>query len=219
MKILPNKISIRLIILSSTLFVLILFCIQIYFQQNTKTPSTSTSPTISTPGTTSTPITTSIPSPAPVIQPFAGSRQNILITIPKYLDISDEKETYEVSFDEVSANSGFYLTNKTFPSLVILDENYKFSVVLTKEVVGDLEESKKVFTQVNTNQFGTLKKVIRDSDADNGVTYGYFTDNYAVNLFPQNQDSSSYAYMTCHILGEDLGECDKLISTLSIKLK
>ena len=80
--------------------------------------------------------------PTPIISNFSANRESILITIPKYLDHqnSDEKETYEISFDKVSANSGYYLTNNIFLVLVILDKNYKFSVELTKETAPNLDE-------------------------------------------------------------------------------
>lgn len=207
MTIFPEKLSTRLIILLSVLFVLILSFIKINIQ------SDKTTSFISTSSPTSISMPTSFPTPTPIIRYFTNSRQSVLITIPKYMDISNEYETYEISFDQLLGSSRFYLTDDIFPRLVILDKNYEFSVLLTKEVVGDLAESNKAFTEVNTNQFGKLKKIA----IDNG--YKYFTDYYAVNLFPKNKNSTAFAYMSCQIIGEDWGECDKLISTLSIKLR
>lgn len=204
----PKKTSVRLIILVSVLFVLVLGLIRNYYQQkrlnllNFSSLNSYPSPTLSQKLTST---------PTPIIRQFTSGRQNILVTIPKYADTSNEKETYEISFDKVSAKSGYYLTSEIFPKLVILDKNYEFSIELTKEAVGNLEEAKMAFTEVSTNQFGKLKKIVLDNK------YKYFTDYYAVNLFPQGQ--SSFAYMTCKIIGEDRGECDKIISTLSIKLK
>jgi len=153
------------------------------------------------------------PTPTPEVRYFTNSRQSVLITIPKYMDISNEYETYEINFDQLSGSSRFYLTNDSFPALVIFDKNYEFSVNIAKEFVGSQDEPSKAFTEVNTNQFGKLKKIA----IDNG--YKYFTDYYAVNLFPKNKNPTAFAYMSCQILGENRGECDKLISTLSIKLK
>lgn len=159
--------------------------------------------------------------PTPIISNFSANRESILITIPKYLDHqnSDEKETYEISFDKVSANSGYYLTNNIFLVLVILDKNYKFSVELTKETAPNLDELENPFTKVKTNQFGTLKKYVKNTEAGSRITFKYISDFAAVNLFPQNLSRNYYAFMTCNIIGEDRGECDKIISTLSIELK
>lgn len=194
MKIFPQKLSLRLIILLSILFVLILSFIKISFQSD---KPVSLAP-ISLPTSTPRPTLFSIPTPTPVVRHFTSSRQNIFVTIPKYLDVSNETETYEISFDKVSPSSGYYLTSETFPRLVIFDQNYEFSVAITKEVAGDLNELDKTFSEVNTNQFGILKKIALDHE------YRYSTPNTII---------------TCRITGKDQGECDELISTLSIKLK
>lgn len=194
MKIFPQKLSLRLIILLSILFVLILSFIKISFQSD---KPVSLAP-IFLPTSTPRPTIFSTPTPTPIVRHFTSSRQNISITIPKYLDISNETETYEISFDKVSPSSGYYLTSETFPRLVIFDKNYEFSVAITKEIAGDLDESDKAFTEINTNQFGILKKMVFDNE------YRYSTPN---------------AIITCRIIGKDHGECDELISTLSIKLK
>jgi len=190
----PKNLSLRLIILLSVLFVLILSFIKISFQSDKPVSLAPISLPTSTPRTT----TFSTPTPTPVVRRLTSSRQNISVTIPKYLDISNETETYEMAFDKVSPSSGYYLTSETFPRLVIFDQNYEFSVQLTKEIAGDLDESGKAFTEVSTNQFGVLKKMVFDNE------YRYSTPN---------------AIITCRITGKDQGECDELISTLSIKLK
>lgn len=209
MKIFPKNLSLRLITLLSVLFVLILSFIKISFPQ--KKPI-SLAP-ISLPTSTPKPTLFSTPTPTPVVRHFTSSRQNILITIPKYLDITNETETYEISFDKVSPSSEYYLTSETFPRLVIFDKNYEFSVAITKEIAGDPDKLNKAFTEINTNQFGILKKTVFDEG------YLYFTDYYAVNLFPKKQTFPSFAFMTCRVIGKDQSECDQLISTLSIKLK
>lgn len=206
MKIFPKKLSLRLMILLSLLFVLVLSFIKLSFQSNKTTSSTPISLSSISPKLTS------FFTPTPTLRHFTNNPQNISITIPKYLDITDERETYEINFAKASPDSQFYLTTDIFPRLVILDQNYEFSFALTKEVVGDITASAQAFTKINTNQFGTLKKIQLGND------YKYVTDYYAVNLFPKQKTTSSYALITCRITGTDQGECDQLISTLSVKL-
>lgn len=214
----PEKISIRLIILLSFLFVSVLGLIKTYYEEN-KPRQTLISSSTPTQRPITTPWPSSTPTPTPIIRSFSSGRQNISVTIPKNMDGTNEKETYEISFDKVSTGSRYYLSNESFSPLTIFDKNYEFSILLTKEVVGDFEELEKTFTGVDTNQFGPLKKIIINTESKNGITYKYFTDSYAVDIFPENEDTFSFAFMTCHINGEDQGECDKIISTLSIKLK
>lgn len=219
MTIFPEKISIRLIILLSLLFVSVLGLIKTYYEEKKPSPNRFISSRAPTQRPISTPNPTSLPTPTPIIRSFSSARQNISVTIPKYWDVTDERETYEISFDKITADSRFYISKEAFSPLTIFDENYKFIVQIAKEVAPDHEELEKTFTEVNTNQFGLIKKYIIGADSKNRIIYRYFTDFYTVKIFPEQKEMPSRAFMSCSVTGEDQGECDKLISTLSIKLK
>ncbi|HEY4504479.1 hypothetical protein A3A64_04855 [Candidatus Gottesmanbacteria bacterium RIFCSPLOWO2_01_FULL_48_11] len=178
------------------------------------------------------------PTPTMLVQnEINSSRQTVNLSVPKYLDSPQEKETYTISFDKVSSNTVYSITSDSFPKLIISDGTYEFSIQIPKEGQSNTFDKIPITELIRTNQFGNVTRIFNPSSLDesNLIRYFYVTD-YSTNCTQwqpkpaacsslqiywndkSQQNKQIGAYISCK---SDASQalCDKLIATLGIGLE
>ena len=173
-----------------------------------------------------------LPTVTPVVKNSIDSNfQTTIIETPKYLDDPTEKETYEVTFEKVSSESVFTVTQEKFQHLVISDPVYEFSVYFPKEGSGQVFQETPLTQKISTDQFGTLHKVFKSAGTVLSYTSDYSEDcsqhspqpaacSSMLIEFPNplSEFNKTYVSASCKAdTSKAIEFCDKIISSLKVR--
>jgi preprotein translocase subunit SecG len=160
------------------------------------------------------------------------ARQTVQLLIPKFLDSPQDKETYIISFEKISSDSTYTITNDMFPKLMISDETYELSIQIPKEGFNQPFDTVPQTTSINTDQFNKVTRITNKELVD---SYSYTTD-YSTNctqhqplpkacsskqvyFYPKSYPNQQVgAFITC-VSSKNIEACDKLVETVSIDIK
>jgi|GEM_PF-5549167 len=185
------------------------------------------------------------PTPSPISYPIITSRQQVEFKTAKQLDDPLLHETYLISFDKVTPSSAYKITNDQLATLIIFDDSYEFSLQIPLEGFSNSFKTIPPTDTINTQHLGKLTRVTNPyhysainpiSPSGNKTEYHYTTDfdtncsqwspvpaacsflqvTSNNNVNPNNKINSS---LICKTTEATPTLCDKLISTLEIKLK
>ncbi len=172
------------------------------------------------------------PTPAPSQQPFATNRQTIDLQVQKYLDSTEEKEVYKISFDKLTTDSQYSISQDPLPKLVISGSTYQLTIQIPKEGFNQPISPVPVTHTIQTLHLGEITRVQRFVDPD---SYAY-TNDYStkcsqreptppacssdqVYFYPKSHPNQQVgAYITC-FSANNYETCDKLVSGIDIDLK
>lgn len=172
------------------------------------------------------------PTPSPSQHPFTTNRQTIDLQVQKYLDSPEEKEIYEISFDKLTSESQYSITQDSFPKLTISDSTYQLTVQIPKEGFNQPISPVPATHTIRTLHLGEVTRVQRFVDPN---SYAY-TNDYStkcsqhqptppacssdqVYFYPKSHPSQQVgAYITC-FSANNYETCDKLVSGIDIDLK
>lgn len=172
------------------------------------------------------------PTPSPSKQPLTSSRQTIDLQVQKYLDSPEEKETYLISFDKVTSESEYSITQDSFSKLTIGDSTYQLTVQIPKEGFNQPISPVPATHPIHTLHLGEVTRIQRFVDPD---SYAY-TNDYSTNcsqhqptppacssdqvyFHPKSHPSQQVgAHITC-FSSNNYETCDKLVSGIDIDLK
>lgn len=186
-----------------------------------------------------------IPTATPISHPLTSSRHQVEFKTAKQLDDPQLQETYLISFDKVTPNSAYKISNDHFATLAISDDNYEFSLQIPKEGFSNPFKTIPPTAMINTQYLGTLTRItnpyyysaINPVTPSKNQTEYYYSSDFGTNCsqwspipaacsFLQvasnnriNPENKIYSTLICKTENSTSNLCDQLISTLEIELK